>query len=281
MPDINQQLVLKEGEIFQFSEQTGDIDGDRPGSTQGLYYRDTRFLSLLTMTANGQPPNLLTFTGYQNFMATFQFANDIWSLPGDLIARQRTLSLRRSRFIGDALHERIGVVNYNRFSVPLDITLTFGSDFRDIFDIRGYYRAADARGDLLEPVFEDGKVLLRYAGRDGVERATEIRFNRPPTSVSVEPPVCAWKRSACARGFATPKRSRMIVAQSRRAARNLATSSNRVVRATKKNASRGANASTAFAISRAILTSLAINPSAMPVPYLRVKTCGRIFFWMG
>jgi glycogen debranching enzyme len=188
MPDINQQLVLKEGEIFQFSEQTGDIDGDRPGSTQGLYYRDTRFLSLLTLTANGQPPSLLTFTGYQNFMATFQFANDIWSLPGDLIARQRTLSLRRSRFIGDALHERIGVVNYNRFPVPLDITLTFGSDFRDIFDIRGYYRAADARGDLLEPVFDNGKVMLRYEGRDGVQRATEIRFNRPPTSVSVEPP---------------------------------------------------------------------------------------------
>ena len=43
-------------------------------------------------------------------------------------------------------------------------------------------------------------------------------------AVSVEPPVCAWKRSACARGFVAPKRSRMISAHRRRAARNFATS---------------------------------------------------------
>ena len=43
-------------------------------------------------------------------------------------------------------------------------------------------------------------------------------------AVSVEPPVCAWKRSACAFGFVAPNRSRMIDAQSLRAARNFATS---------------------------------------------------------
>ena len=188
MPDVDQHLVLKEGEIFLFSKESGDIDGDRPDSTQGLYYRDTRFLSLLSLTANGQPPNLLTFSGYRNFMATFQFANDIWSLPGDLIARQRTLSFRRSRFVGDGLHERIGAVNYNRFPVPLSIVLTFGADFRDIFDIRGYSSSPDARGDLIEPEYKNGKVVLRYAGRDGADRATEIRFNRPPTSVEIQPP---------------------------------------------------------------------------------------------
>ena len=41
-------------------------------------------------------------------------------------------------------------------------------------------------------------------------------------AVSVEPPVCAWKRSASARGFVAPKRSRMIPAHRRRAARNFA-----------------------------------------------------------
>ncbi len=53
-------------------------------------------------------------------------------------------------------------------------------------------------------------------------------------AVSVEPPVCAWKRRASARGFVAPKRSRMIRAHSRRAARNFATSWKKSLCALKK-----------------------------------------------
>ena len=44
-------------------------------------------------------------------------------------------------------------------------------------------------------------------------------------AVSVAPPVCVWNRSASERGSLAPKRSRMIRAHSRRAARNFAISS--------------------------------------------------------
>ncbi len=44
-------------------------------------------------------------------------------------------------------------------------------------------------------------------------------------AVSVEPPVCVWKRSIVDFGFVAPKRSVMIVCHIRRLARNLATSS--------------------------------------------------------
>ena len=62
-------------------------------------------------------------------------------------------------------------------------------------------------------------------------------------AVSVEPPVCAWKRSASAFGFVAPNRSRMISAQSRRAARNFATSWKKWLCALKKNESRSPNSS--------------------------------------
>ena len=62
-------------------------------------------------------------------------------------------------------------------------------------------------------------------------------------AVSVEPPVCAWKRSASARGFVAPKRSRMISAHRRRAARNFATSWKKWLCALKKNDSRSPKAS--------------------------------------
>ena len=61
----------------------------------------------------------------------------------------------------------------------------------------------------------------------------------------------AWsRRSGCgsaaspSAGLSAPKRSRMIRAHSRRAARNLATSSKKLLWPLKKNDSRGANAST-------------------------------------
>ena len=62
-------------------------------------------------------------------------------------------------------------------------------------------------------------------------------------AVSVEPPVCAWKRSAIAFGFVAPKRSFMIRAQIRRAARNFATSWKKSLCALKKKESRSPNSS--------------------------------------
>ena len=61
--------------------------------------------------------------------------------------------------------------------------------------------------------------------------------------MSVEPPVCAWKRRASARGFVAPKRSRMIRAQSRRAARNFATSWKKSLCALKKKERRAPKSS--------------------------------------
>ena len=62
-------------------------------------------------------------------------------------------------------------------------------------------------------------------------------------AVSVEPPVCAWKRSASAFGFVAPKRSFMIRAHSRRAARNFATSWRKWLCALKKKESRAPKSS--------------------------------------
>ena len=63
-------------------------------------------------------------------------------------------------------------------------------------------------------------------------------------AVRLEPAVWTWKRHTIERGFVAPKRSRMIVAHIRRAARNLATSSNSSDQAAKKNDRRPAKSST-------------------------------------
>ena len=63
-------------------------------------------------------------------------------------------------------------------------------------------------------------------------------------AVSVLPAVCVWKRSIQLLRILAPNSSRIIRAQSRRAARNFATSSKRWLCALKKKERRGAKAST-------------------------------------
>ncbi len=168
------------------SHENGDIFGN---TGLGLYYKDTRYLSLFSLQINEWTPPLLNFSGYRNFMGTFQYANDIMRLQSaetrpELLLLPQTLGIRRSRFISQGLHERIELANYNRFPVPISLTLLFGSDFRDIFDVRGFPR--DKWGELLPPRIEGSKLLLPYKALDGVDRSTEVIFDLPPDAADVE-----------------------------------------------------------------------------------------------
>ena len=58
------------------------------------------------------------------------------------------------------------------------------------------------------------------ATAEGACTATRTMLFSGCWAVRVDPPVCAWNRRACAFGFVAPKRSAMIDAQRRRAARN-------------------------------------------------------------
>ena len=73
-------------------------------------------------------------------------------------------------------------------------------------------------------------------------------------AVSVTPPVWVWKRSRQERSSLAPKRSRMISAHIRRAARNFATSWKTLLWPLKKKASRGANLSISSPASSAACT---------------------------
>ena len=64
-------------------------------------------------------------------------------------------------------------------------------------------------------------------------------------AVSVEPPVWVWNRISRLRASCAPKRSVMILAHMRRAARYLAASSKRLLWAFQKKLSLEANSSTA------------------------------------
>jgi glycogen debranching enzyme len=155
----------------------------------GLYYRDTRHLSLFEMDITGTRLTLLSASGELNFMSNLQFANDTLLGPsGAVVAEARTISIRRNRFLhDDGLHERLGLLNYNPHTVQLTVRFTFGSDFRDMFEVRGYFPGDEgfALGEMKPIEMLPTGVLLGYRGSDDVERRTRITFDQPPASVEI------------------------------------------------------------------------------------------------
>ena len=184
---VLERSVLKEGEIYLVADRAGDIRALNLEG-HGLYYRDTRHLSLFEMDLTGTRLTLLSAAGELNFMSNLQFANDTLLGPsGEVIAEPRTISIRRNRFLhNDGLHERLGLVNYNQHAVQLTIRFTFGSDFRDMFVIRGYFPEERVEFGQMQPIeiLPDG-VLLGYTGTDRIERHTHITFDPPPASVEI------------------------------------------------------------------------------------------------
>src|SRR5919197_3728759 len=165
---VLERSVLKEGQIYLVADRAGDIRALNLEG-HGLYFRDTRHLSLFEMDLSGTRLVLLSSAGELNFMSNLQFANDtLLGSTGEVVAEPRTISIRRNRFLHDRLHERLGLVNYNRHGVRLTVRFTLGSDFRDMFEVRGYARRdPNERGEILPIEVLDDGVRLAYRGRDG------------------------------------------------------------------------------------------------------------------
>src|SRR3712207_7126281 len=69
---------------------------------------------------------------------------------------------------------------YTTLFRSVTLRLTFGSDFRDMFEVRGYAKAAadqERRRELHAPTPLTDGLLLSYRGRDSVERRTRVTFD--------------------------------------------------------------------------------------------------------
>ncbi|MDY6918263.1 MAG: glycogen debranching N-terminal domain-containing protein [Chloroflexota bacterium] len=207
--------VLKENDLVMVSDELGDMARSR--RRLGLYWRDTRHLSILETTVGGLEPRLLTSSSEENYICDIQIANPTIELHDGAVALARSVSIRRSRYLKHGLHECISFYNYNPFPASFSLAIIFGSDFLDILEVRGWRR--EKRGDIRQPQFADSRLTLSYVGLDEVERRTEVVFEVDPSNVetdvcvaeplltrpstrlpgAVEPAIMTLFRPACAR----------------------------------------------------------------------------------
>ena len=172
--------VLKHGESFAIFDRWGDILP--AGGEEGLFHRGTRHLSGYRLRVGGERPLLLgSTTRHDNSRLTTDLANPDMVIE-DRPLRAGTVHLSRTKVLwAGACHERIELRNFGQEDVVLPISLRFTADFADIFEVRGMERAA--RGVVLDPSVEDGRIVLSYDGLDGVRRTTTIAFDPPPDRI--------------------------------------------------------------------------------------------------
>jgi len=178
---LNHNLVLKSDELFLVGAMNTDGSGEQ---ANGLYVRDTRHLNYLNLLLNGTALRQLSARAISPSAAVLTSTNELTSTGHEQILPQ-SISVRQHFSLTAQLKLSITLANHAGRPLPLELTLECGADFRDLFDIRGFPRAA--RGDLLPPETSSESVLLSYHGLDDLRAATEITFNRPAVIEIIDP----------------------------------------------------------------------------------------------
>jgi glycogen debranching enzyme len=166
-------ITVLEGSTFCICDERGDVTGD----TNGFFSEDTRRLSRFLLRVNGERPPLLSSGKVEYFSAAFYMRNP---LAGGLDAD--TLSIARSRFVGDAMQDRITITNESMETQRLTLELEVGTDFADIFRVKDHDFAlgdpvhAPPLPQLVPGQWTDDGSAVTFV--DGVDR-TEVHFSRP------------------------------------------------------------------------------------------------------
>jgi glycogen debranching enzyme len=175
-----QPRTLKHGDTFALFDHSGDAFAG-PDAPEGIFHRDTRYLSSLQLMINGVRPILLSSTlRDDNATLTCDLTNpDIHDAEGNLALEHDLIHLRRSRFLWRGVcYERLAIRNFDDRPCSLTIGIGFEADFADLFEVRGSRR--NRRGTLHQPQVESDHVRLSYTGLDGVDRSTTIAFDPVP-----------------------------------------------------------------------------------------------------
>lgn len=172
--------TLKQNDLFGVFDKQGDCRGGEDGP-DGLFYRDTRFLSGLSMRIGGMDPLLLgSVVLDDNGAMVVDLANaDFHDGDGSIWLQRDSIHASRVKFLcGATCYERIRVRRFNRIERPIALEIGFDADFADLFEVRGERRPR--RGTLSVARLDARGVRFTYAGLDGLERSTTVHFDPAP-----------------------------------------------------------------------------------------------------
>ena len=155
-------VTLVEGPAFCISGRSGDIAPDTP---QGLFFRDTRFLSRCELRVNDQLPEPLSAERTSPFAATYVLRSRPVSGQAD-----SALLVFRYRYVGRGMREDLVIHNYGEEAAYCSLELRINCDFADLFEVKEGRSRSDGEV-LMEPV--NGDMLFTYR-RGAVRKGARV-----------------------------------------------------------------------------------------------------------
>ncbi|WP_166041399.1 amylo-alpha-1,6-glucosidase [Sphingosinicella sp. YJ22] len=178
--------TLKNDDLFGVFDRQGDCVGVQ-GAPDGLFFRDTRFLSLLELRLGGLAPMLLSSVLLDNNSAlSVDMTNaDLHDAEGKVWVQRDSLHVGRTKFLcGNSCHDRITIRRFDPLPGPVPVDLHIGADFADLFEVRGEVR--EQRGQMRAERVDGRSLRFVYRGLDGVERRTTLQFDPAPERLTVQ-----------------------------------------------------------------------------------------------
>jgi glycogen debranching enzyme len=169
------QISVHEGHTVLITEPDSQI---RWPSDKGLYFFDTRVISSWTISANGEPWELLNGGAISYYAARIFLTNrHILAVDGTIPAR--TLGLTISRSIDGGMHEDLDIVNHSTKWVKFQLEISVRCDFADIFEVKSGHILRRGR-ITTEWTAASQKLRNTYRNAD-FSRAVTIVPSRAPT----------------------------------------------------------------------------------------------------
>jgi glycogen debranching enzyme len=140
-PELGPDAVqILEGSTFAVSDAIGDMP---EGVVAGLFHRDTRHVSKWELTIGGKRPVVLTAAAVDYYSASFTLTNP--ELPG---LPAQSLSVHRFRLVGNGMRESLTVENNLSRPIEVELRLTCGADFADLFEVKDGIREKEGSSSV-------------------------------------------------------------------------------------------------------------------------------------
>ena len=162
---VQSTVTLVEGSTFCVSGHDGDIDPLRP---DGLFVQDTRVISRWELRLDGMPIEPLGVVAAEPYESVF-----VGRAAPRTGHTEGTVIVERHRMVGQGMREDIRLRNYGGEPAGVDLTLTAGADFADLFLVK------ERRLAHVPPVGHHhvGGDLVYWLDRPGAQRG--IRISAP------------------------------------------------------------------------------------------------------
>ena len=158
-------ITLVEGSAFCISSRSGDMVANAP---QGLFFRDTRFVSSLEVAINGVRPEALAANTPDPFSGEFVLRDR--PVPGQADSQ---VLLFRNRYVGRGMREDFRLANYDDAPFECTLEIALDVDFADLFEVKES-RIAEHTG-ITRTV--DADVLTFHYEHRGFKRSALISFS--------------------------------------------------------------------------------------------------------